>query len=186
MIPDAFREKLRLPEVGQICYVVPDINKSIAYCKDKFGLSPWMLLELRPDPCIQQGKHIHAVWKLALAYMGPVQVELIQVLEGESFHLRHVEESKEGVHHLGFMVQDINRRLDACEKMGIGVLQRGTIRETGVKADYAYLDTVEQAGIIIELIQWRFGPIPVPLNRLGFNLACRVGSKTLLRGRVIK
>ncbi len=162
------------------------MNKSIAYCKDKFGLSPWLLLDKRPDPCIQQGREVHPVLRIALAYMGPVQIELIQVVEGESIHLRHVEESKEGVHHLGFMVQDINKRLDACENMGIGILQRGTIRETGFTVDYAYLDTVEQAGIILEFIQWRLGPIPTPVNRLVFNLVCWAGSKTLFRGRVLR
>jgi len=186
MIPDAVREQLRLPEVGQIGCVVTDMNKSIAYCMDEFGLSPWMLLDERPDPCIQQGKEVHPVLRIALAYMGPVQIELIQVVEGESIHLRHVEESKEGVHHLGFMVRDLDKRLDACEKMGIGILQRGTIRETGFTVDYAYLDTVDQAGIILEFIQWRLGLIPMPVNRLVFNLVCWAGSKTLFRGRVLK
>lgn len=186
MIPDTLREQLRLPKLGQIGHVVTDINETISYCKDAFGIGPWLLLDERPDPCNEKGKEIHPLLRIALAYAGPVQIELIQVMEGESLHLNHIKESKEGAHHLGFMVQDINKRLDACNKMGIGVLQRGTIRESGFKVDYAYLDTVDQAGIILELIQWRLGPIPLPTNRFTFNMVCWAGSKTLFRGRVIK
>ena len=59
MISDAIRKKLRLPKTGQVGYVVTDINKTIAYYKDTFSISPWMLLDTRPEPCIEKGKEIH-------------------------------------------------------------------------------------------------------------------------------
>lgn len=186
MISDDIKKQLRLPKLGQMGYVVTDIDKAIAYYKETVGISPWILLDERPDPCIEKGKEIDPLLRIALAYSGPVQIELIQVAEGESLHLNHIKESKEGVHHLGFMVQDIDSRLDACHKMGIGVLQRGTIKDTGLTVDYAYLDTIDRAGIILEFIQWRLGPIPLPINRFVFNVACWAGSRTLLKGRVIK
>jgi len=186
MVPDAVKKQLRLPKLGQIGYVVTDIDKTMAYYKDTLGISPWIVLDERPDPCIEKGKEVHPLLRIALAYMGPVQMELIQVVEGESLHLNHVRESKGGVHHLGFMVQDLDKRLDACHKMGICILQRGTIKDIGFTVDYAYLDTVDQAGIVIELIQWRVGSIPLPINRLVYNVVSWVGSKTLLKGRVIK
>ena len=186
MISDAVKKQLRLPKTGQIGYVITDINKTIAYYKNAFGISPWMLLDARPEPCIEKGKEVHPLLRIALAYQGSVQLELIQVVEGESFHLNHVKEGREEAHHLGFMVQDINKRLDSCREMGIGIVQRGTIRASGIVVDYAYLDTVDQAGIIIELLQWRVGPVPLPMNRLVFSFLCWVGSRTLLKGRVIK
>jgi len=108
------------------------------------------------------------------------------VVEGESVHLNQPEESPWRIHHLGFMVQDIDKRLDACQKLGIGVLQRGTIRDIGFTVDYAYVDTVEQAGVVIEFIQWRLGALPLPTNRLTFNILCLAGSGSFLKGRVIK
>jgi len=186
MVPDAVKKQLRLPKLGQIGYVVTDIDKTMAYYKDTLGISPWIVLDERPAPCIEKGKEVHPLLRIALAYMGPVQMELIQVEEGESLHLNHVRESKGGVHHLGFMVQDLDKRLDACHKMGIGILQRGTIKDIGFTIDYAYLDTVDQAGIILEFIQWRMGSVPLPINRSVYNVVSWVGSKTLLKGRVIK
>jgi methylmalonyl-CoA/ethylmalonyl-CoA epimerase len=186
MMPKSVTKQLKLPKLGQIGYVVKDVDKTVAYYKDTFGIRPWMLLDERPEPCIEKGKEVHPLLRIALAYMGPVQVELIQVVEGESVHLNHPEESLWRIHHLGFMVQDIERRLDACQKLGIGVLQRGTIRDIGFTVDYAYLDTLEQAGVIMELIQWRLGALPLPTNRLTFNILCLAGSSSFLKGRVIK
>ncbi len=186
MISGDVKKKLRLPKLGQMGYVVPDINKAIAYYKDTLGVSPWILLDERPEPCIEKGKEIHPLLRIALSYLGSVQVELIEVVEGESLHLNHIREAREGIHHVGFMVQDINKRLDACRKMGIDILQRGTIKDTGLTVDYAYLDTVDQIGIIIEFIQWRLGPIHLPINRFVFKFACWAGSRTLLKGRIIR
>ncbi len=186
MISEAIKRQLKLPEVGQLGYVVSDVDEAIDRYKETFGVGPWMLLDVRPEPCIEGGREVHPLLRIALAYAGSVQVEFIQLMEGESFHLQHVKESEGEVHHLGFMVQNIGRRLDAYGKRGIGVLQRGTIKEAGVRVDYAYLDTVGQAGIIIELLQWRLGPLPLPVNRVTFNLACRIGAKTLLKERIIR
>ena len=186
MISEAIKRQLNLPEVGQMGYVVSDVDRAIDRYKETFGVGPWMLLDVRPEHCIEGEREVHPLIRIALAYSGSVQVEFIQVLEGESFHLKHAKESEGEVHHLGFMVQDMGRRLEAYGKRGIGVLQRGTIKEAGVSVNYAYLDTVGQAGIVIELLQWRLGPLPLPVNRVTFNLACRIGEKTLLKGRIIK
>jgi hypothetical protein len=84
------------------------------------------------------------------------------------------------------MVQDIDKRLDACRKLGIEVLQRGTIKDIGFTVNYAYMDTVQEAGAVIEFIQWRLGAFPLPVNRLVFNTLCLAGSSTFLKGLVIR
>lgn len=179
-------KQLKLPRLGQIGYVVKDVDKSVSYYKDTLGIRPWMLLDERPQPCIEKGREVHPRLRIALAYTGPIQLELIQVMEGESFHLNHPAESPWRVHHLGFMVQGIAKRLEACQKLGIGVLQRGTIQDIGFTVDYAYLDTLEQAGVVIEFIQWRVGAFPLPASRLIFNTLCRAGSGSFLKGRVLR
>ncbi len=185
-MPKVIAKKLKLPGLGQIGYVVKDVDKTVSYYRDTLGIRPWMLLDERPEPCIEKGEEVHPLLRIALAYTGSVQVELIQVVEGESVHLNHPVESLWRVHHLGFMVQDINKRLDACQKLGIDVLQRGAIRDIGFRVDYAYLDTVEQAGVVIEFIQWRLGALPLPVNRLVFNTLCLAGSDSFLKGRVMR
>jgi catechol 2,3-dioxygenase-like lactoylglutathione lyase family enzyme len=179
-------QRLRLPEAGQIGYVVNDVDRTVAFCRDVLGIRPWMLLDERPEPCIERGQHVRPLLRIGLAYAGPVQIELIQVAEGETFHTGHLEKSEAEVHHLGFIVQDLDRRLKEYSKIGLAVLQRGTIKETGFVVDYAYLDTAGVAGIVLELIRWRIGPVPLPVNGTVFNLVARLGSMTLFRGRVLK
>jgi catechol 2,3-dioxygenase-like lactoylglutathione lyase family enzyme len=186
MVPESIVKKLRLPGLGQIGYVVQDVDKTISYYRNTFGVRPWMVMDERPELCIETGKEVHPVLRIALAYVGPVQVELIQVMEGESIHLNHPADCPWRIHHLGFMVQDLDRRLDACRKLGIEDLQRGTIKDIGFTVDYAYLDTVEEAGAVIEFIQWRLGALPLPINRFVFSPLCRAGSGTFLKGRVTR
>jgi len=145
-MPKSVVRQLKLPKLGQIGYVVKDVDKTVSYYRNTLGIRPWMLLDERPEPCIEKGKEVHPLLRIALAYMGPVQVELIQVVEGESVHLNHPEESLWRVHH----------------------------------------DTVQEAGVVMELIQWHLGALPLPTNRLTFNILCRAGSGSFLKGRVIK
>ena len=80
MVPESIAKKLRLPKLGQIGYVVRDVAKTISYYRDTFGVRPWMVMDERPEPCIEKEKEVHPVLRIALAYMGPVQLELIQVV----------------------------------------------------------------------------------------------------------
>jgi catechol 2,3-dioxygenase-like lactoylglutathione lyase family enzyme len=186
VVPDAVRSQLRLPKVGQIGYVVNNIHKAIAYYKNALGISPWLLLDERPDPCIQRGETVYPLLRIGLSYVGSVQIELIQVAEGQSVHLSHLKEPEGRIHHLGFMVQDIDKRLQDYQSVGIDVLQLGVIRESGITVKYAYLDVVDKAGTIFELVQWRLGLLPLPTSRPVFNLACSLGSRTVFKGRVIR
>jgi methylmalonyl-CoA/ethylmalonyl-CoA epimerase len=101
-----------------------------------------------------------------MGWMGRVQLELIQVRGSGSIHADFLEEGREGLHHLGFFVNNLEERLAACRARGIGVLQRGTLKRMGLTIDYAYLDTVKIGGAIIEFIQTRFLGFNVPQSRL--------------------
>jgi catechol 2,3-dioxygenase-like lactoylglutathione lyase family enzyme len=80
-----------------------------------------------------------------------VQLELIQVLEGENVHTKFLREKGEGLHHIGFFVKNLEEELAALKNEGIEVLWRG--EALGV-TKFAYLDTEKTLGIILELIQF--------------------------------
>ena len=77
-----------------------------------------------------------------------MQIELIQVVEGDSFHLDSLRERGDNVHHLGFRVKDYDAKLAQARAMGFEVLQTGPFGRF-----YAYLDTRRCGGIIVELIE---------------------------------
>ncbi len=86
----------------------------------------------------------------AFAQSGSVELELIQVLEGETIHTEFLREKGEGLHHLRFKVDDLDAKLAGLAKEGIDVIFRKNLN--GV--DFAYLNTDRFGGIMIELIEY--------------------------------
>lgn len=130
----------KFPQVGQIGIVVKDMNTSVKFYEQMFG-PPFLTLESDINK---------AKLKISLFQVGGIQFELIQVLEGESVHSKFLREKGEGLHHVGFIVEDLEEELTKLEKEGITVLERGIVQEM---VKFAYLDTEKRLGIILELIQ---------------------------------
>jgi len=165
------RRRLKLPKVGQIGFVVHDVERTMKYYEETFGIHPWLVTASERSTCIVRGQETQALLKIALAYSGRVQLELIEVLKGETIHTEALRERGEGLHHLGFIVNNLAARLQACRATGIEVLQQGVIEEMGFRVDYAYLDTIATGGVILELIQNRVGLINVGMSPLLLRLA---------------
>ena len=72
MVSDTVKKRLRLPRLGQIGYVVADVDKTMSYYRDTFGVGPWILSDAKPEPCIENEKEVHPVLRIALASVGPV------------------------------------------------------------------------------------------------------------------
>jgi methylmalonyl-CoA/ethylmalonyl-CoA epimerase len=155
---------LNMPRVGQIGIVVKDIEKTIRYYQDIMGIGPWALFEGEPEWCLEGGKKVTYKGRMALASSGPIQFELIQILEGRSLYGDTLGEG-EGLHHLGFFVRDMDARLQAARAAGVPVLQHALLKRRGLTIEYAYLDTTATGGVITEYIKTSFLGLPFPLNR---------------------
>jgi methylmalonyl-CoA/ethylmalonyl-CoA epimerase len=177
-VPEAVRRRLRLPVIGQLGFVVRDTDETARYYDRVFGLGPWTVMDGETEDCTNRGVPVTIRGKIGIAQVGPVQFELIQILEGESIHSEFLRERGEGLHHIGFYVRDIEARLQACRDAGIEVLQKGTIRQGPVRIQYAYLDTVSIGGVVFEYIQYRIGPVAVVLPPLLMKGLSRLGALT--------
>lgn len=169
--------KLKVPWLGQVGIVVHDTERTQRYYQDVFGIGPWAVFEGEPETCVQRGESVSFKGRMAMAQAGAVQIELIQILEGESIHAEFLAEQGEGLHHLGFFVNDIDARVAAAEAAGIAVLQRGLLKQMGLVIDYAYLDTVETGGVIIEYIQSRFLGLPFPMRSPLLRVGAKLGAR---------
>lgn len=141
------RQQLQLPGVGQIGVVVEDVDRTIAFYESTFGLGPWDIREVGAPNVWDRGEEKQIKARLAFADLGQVEIELIQILEGDSLHLAFLREHGEGLHHLGFFVKDFAAKLEQAKAMGFEVLQVDPFGQA-----YAYLDTRQPGGIIFELI----------------------------------
>ena len=164
---------IKLPRLGQIGMVVYSADRTMEHFKS-LGICPWMLWEGLPEFTIEKQGPVKASLKIAMAYSGGVQIELIEVTSGRSYY-NDTLDKREGLHHLGFMVNNLEKRVEQCKAIGIDVLQSGRIKSKGFTVDYAYMDTQAQCGVIIEFIQTRLGPLSLKMNQFTHKLACKLG-----------
>ena len=148
MTVDGLKQQLELPEVAQIGVVVEDLDRAMSFLQSNFGLGPFRVEELEAPNVWDRGEEKHIKARLGFAMMGQVELELIHIVEGDSVHLEFLREHGEGIHHLGFRVDDFEAKFAQAKAMGLEVLQTGPFGRF-----YAYLDTRRQGGLIFELIE---------------------------------
>jgi len=170
-------ERLKVPKLGQVGIVVRDIDETISYYKEAFGIGPWAVFTGEPVECVERGERITFKGKMAMAQTGRVELELIQILEGRSFHSDFLEERGEGIHHIGFFVNDFDERMAAVRDAGIEVLHQGLLKQMGLTIKYAYLETTTIGGVIIELIEQRFLGLPMFAKSLLLPLGAKIAAK---------
>jgi len=136
------KKGLLFSRVDQIGVVVKDVERTARFYEKL------LKQELLPPIEFETG---NVKLKIVFFQLGEVQLELIQVLEGENVHTKFLREKGEGLHHIGFFVKNLEEELAALKNEGIEVLWRG--EALGV-TKFAYLDTEKTLGIILELIQF--------------------------------
>jgi methylmalonyl-CoA/ethylmalonyl-CoA epimerase len=135
-------------KINQIGIVVRDLEKAVKFYQDFLGFS-FNILNRPPESCELHGKTTHFCLKTAFAMAEGVQIEIIQVLEGDTAHTEFLKKHGEGVHHFGYFVEDLEAELSKCAALGIGILSKGEFMGT----KWSYLDTEALSGIIHEYIE---------------------------------
>ena len=134
--------ELGLQAVDQVSFAVKDIDETIQSWSSMYGIGPWTFAE-------NGGKDAKGrPWKIrmAFAYLGPVQIELVQCTEGRIFQSRFLDTWGEGLHHLGFYVDDLDAEVDKLVAKGAKLFVHDPGR-------FPYLDSGGPGGAIFELMQ---------------------------------
>ncbi|ADL69426.1 lactoylglutathione lyase and related lyase [Thermoanaerobacterium thermosaccharolyticum DSM 571] len=138
--------------VTQIGIIVKDIEKASQAFADFFGVEKpkWNWTDGYDKSHAEfNGKPSDARAKLAFFDMGQVQIELIEPDENISTWREFLDKHGEGVHHIAFQVKDMDEKIEALEKNGMPLVQKGDY-EGG---RYAYIDTFSKLKVIIELLE---------------------------------
>lgn len=150
----AERVTFALTKVDQVGIVVHDLEKSMKEHQEALGIGPFDMLDITSENSNIQGAVSPYHLRIALARNTPVQVELIQVLQGETVHSKFLREKGEGIHHVGMLIEGgIDEKIAELMGRGINVLQRGEIFG---RSHFVYMDTAKTSGVIWELID-RYG-----------------------------
>ncbi len=167
--------RFKAPRLGQIGIVVEDLDRTKEQFESAFGIGPWAVFEGEPAKCVDRGKEVSFRGKMGMAQSGPVQIELIQILEGDqTIHTEFLKEHGEGIHHLGFIVRDIESRIKAAKDEGIEILQHGLLKQMGMTIEYVYLDTRSLGGVVFEFIKPSFFGLPFPFRSPFLNVGEKV------------
>jgi methylmalonyl-CoA/ethylmalonyl-CoA epimerase len=142
--------RVKLPPVQQVCIVVEDMDRAIEYYRSIFGIGPFRVMDIDLEDVLQRGKPISTKIKVAFARSGPLQVELIQPVKGENIYTEFLDSKGEGLHHLGFRVDDLDAMLAELAKEGIEPVFYKAYPDAG--AVFAYLNSDKIGGVMFELI----------------------------------
>ncbi len=141
--------------IKQICLVVNDIESALKNYWDKFGIGPWDVRHFTPDSVRDlyiDGKHITEGFDFicAVTWVGDVELELIQPVEGPVIYWEQLKKRGAGLHHFKIVIPDDAELLayvKELETKGLKVTQTGWI-DNDV---HYYLDSLEQLGVVMEL-----------------------------------
>lgn len=133
--------------VGQLGYVVDDLEAAAARWAETTGIGPWRVLDnVELDHFTYDGEDADVRIGIAVAYTGDVQIELIQQYnDTPSMYRELLDTYGEGAQHVCFYPDDYDAAMTHALSTGMTVGQEGSL--WGIR--FAYLRG--DGGRVIEL-----------------------------------
>ncbi len=142
--------------VGQIAFVVEDLDRAVVNYHKIFGIGPWHFYTYgKPfvPRMTRKGKQTDYAMRVALSYFGTMRIELIEQIKGDTVYTDFIRDHGYGIQHLGVLVEDMSTAIRQSEDAGIPMIMDGAGFGPDDDGHYAYLDTEKYIGTTIELIQ---------------------------------
>lgn len=122
--------------VVQIAYLVEDMDAAMAHWLREAGLGPWTCFRNIELDARFDGKPLKLRIHEGLAYMGDLQIQLVQSLnpaEERTPYQAYLRAGRWGVHHMAFFSEDIDADVARAMQQGFG-----RVCEMRDKAGYRY------------------------------------------------
>lgn len=123
-------------EIHHIAYVYENVEEVVKKFKDLFGIEKFNRIDM-------------GVVKVARSKIGNLQIDLLEPKDKNSIFYTFLSNGNFGLHHIGFLVENIDEKIKEWDAKGIKQVLGGTI--STVK--FVYFDTTETLGHIIEFLQ---------------------------------
>jgi len=157
-------EESAFSRLNQMGVVVSDIEKAVAYYQS-LGVEPFKTISVSSKDRQIYGKPAADIkLDVRTSHFGPLEIELIQPIAGNSIQKEFLDSNKgDGVQHLGFLVDDVEKAIAEMAKKGIKVIETGKYPvgtdgklslqggEYPSRPNYAYFDTREVGGICFKV-----------------------------------
>jgi catechol 2,3-dioxygenase-like lactoylglutathione lyase family enzyme len=139
--------------ISQIAIVVKDMDDALESYHRILGWGPWNVYEHTPPSLHDtyvRGEPVEYTMLGAECHVGPVDVELLQPLDGPSIYKEWLDEHGEGMHHIAVMrhtPEESEETMRHFNGLGAEVLMEGRIGES---IHFYYLDTGPLLKVIFE------------------------------------
>lgn len=139
-----------LGEVMQLAFVPADFDAAIKHWTEVMGVGPFFLIEsIHLDGMKYRGAPTDAVFSIALAYWGDMQIELIRPENDAPSVYKGEYAAGEGLHHVCILVDDIAEARNVCDAQDAEIMIEGKFGASEV----IYVDPGKGPGSLIEILQ---------------------------------
>jgi len=148
--------KIKAPRINQVALIVKDAQKTMENYWNILGIGPWSVFIFGPPFFHHQtfhGKPSQHKFKGAFTKVGPVDLELIEPLEGDTTYGEFLAEHGEGIHHIRYFVDtvdEMDKHIQILATHGFHSAMGGRFGEDG---GYNYVDTVSGLKCILEMVK---------------------------------
>lgn len=145
-----------IKQILQLGIVTKDVKSMAKRLEEEYGIGPWMIIDgekgFDPDKkaigLTVRGERVDFEISLASAWVGDVELELIQPLDDKSEYARFLKEHGDGVHHISIGTNP-TAFAEKMKERGIPELMKGTIPKT---SNWIYYDSEKEIGMIAEVV----------------------------------
>ena len=153
---------LGLGPPDQISFAVTDMAEAVPLLSLLFGEFVVRDPVLLPGSVVYRGQEGETRLRLGICRAGAMEIELVQVLEGDWPTVDHIDRHGPGLHHVRFVVDDLDAKSSHLEAAGFSEVLRG-VSPRGSR--FAYLEAPEVLGpTMVELLQ-PASPADAPIPR---------------------
>ena len=138
----------------QVALVVRDVHATIDQWYRILGIGPWDVRHITQETVRDfkvDGKPVTDPFDFicAVTWVGDVELELVQPIEGPNIYWEHLQKYGEGLHHIKDVMpdEDIPGFIADLESKGIKVTQTGWIDQDV----HYYVDTKDTLGLVYEI-----------------------------------
>jgi methylmalonyl-CoA/ethylmalonyl-CoA epimerase len=136
---------LGLGAIDQVAFVVRDMADAVSRYAPLFGA--FKVFPASPT-AVYRGETSRPRLLIGVARSGSVQIELIELVEGDTPHRDHLDRHGEGLHHVRFRVDDLDGTQAAMEANGYTTVWSGG--QDNVR--FAYLRAPGPGEVLVELL----------------------------------
>jgi len=143
---------VQVKEVSMVSIVIKNLDGAINDYTRILGIAPWEVAALS-TPNVQhytyRGAQACFANKTGRVAGGAIDIELVEPLSGTSSFRDFMTRHGQGIHHIEFIVEDIERTTELMKREGLITIMSGQ----DARGHFAYYDTVEPLKIIWKAVQ---------------------------------